>query len=88
MTAPGVVSSNGMVGTPSNQHSLASAAELPAHLPGRRQGTCWLEKLEPRPGQAQALSSRDPAVFVQPCRLTISLIQIGANGDVRPLEQG
>jgi hypothetical protein len=24
----------------------------------------------------------------QPCRLTISLIQIGANGDVQPLETG
>jgi hypothetical protein len=25
---------------------------------------------------------------VQPCRRTISLIQIGANGDVQPFEQG
>jgi hypothetical protein len=40
------------------------------------------------PVKCNALISRDPAVFVQPCRLTISLIQIGANGDVHPLEQG
>ena len=28
------------------------------------------------------------AVGVQPCRFTISLIQIGANGEVQPFEQG
>ena len=38
--------------------------------------------------QAAALLSRDPAVFVQPCRLTIALIQIGAKGEVQPFETG
>ena len=37
---------------------------------------------------AAALLSRDPAVFVQPCRLTIALIQIGAKGEVQPFETG
>ena len=39
---------------------------------------------------AEAISvlSREPAVFVQPCRLTISLIQMGAKGDVQPFETG
>ena len=37
---------------------------------------------------SRALLSRDPAVFVQPCRLTISLIQIGAKGDVQPFDTG
>jgi hypothetical protein len=27
-------------------------------------------------------------VFVQPCRLTIALIQIGAKGDVQPFDTG
>jgi hypothetical protein len=31
---------------------------------------------------------RDPAVFVQPFRLTIALIQIGAKGEVQPFETG
>ena len=35
-----------------------------------------------------ALLSRDPAVFVQPCRLTMKLIQIGAKGDVQPFDTG
>jgi hypothetical protein len=35
-----------------------------------------------------ALLSRDPAVFVQPCWLTMALIQIGAKGDVQPFETG
>ena len=30
----------------------------------------------------------DPAVFVQPCRLTMKLIQIGAKGDVQPFDTG
>ncbi len=37
------------------------------------------------------LHERDPVgrgEVVQPCRLTISLIQIGAKGDVQPLETG
>jgi hypothetical protein len=29
-----------------------------------------------------------PAVFVQPCRFTMALIQIGAKGDVQPFETG
>lgn len=33
-------------------------------------------------------TARDPAVFVQPCRLTMKLIQIGANGDVHPFDTG
>ena len=40
------------------------------------------------PVKCNALLSRDPAVFVQPCRLTISLIQIGAKGEVHPLDTG
>ncbi len=40
------------------------------------------------PVKCNALSCRDPAVFVQPCRLTISLIQIGAKGDVQPFDTG
>ena len=40
------------------------------------------------PLQCNALLSRDPAVFVQPCRLTIALIQIGAKGDVQPFDTG
>jgi hypothetical protein len=31
---------------------------------------------------------RDPAASVQPCRLTISLIQIGAKGEVQPFDTG
>ena len=40
------------------------------------------------PVKCNALLSRDPAVFVQPCRLTMALIQIGAKGDVQPFETG
>src|SRR5688572_27250862 len=40
------------------------------------------------PVKRNAWSSRDPAVFVQPCRLTMALIQIGAKGDVQPFETG
>ena len=35
-----------------------------------------------------ALLSRDPALFVQPWRLTMKLIQIGAKGDVHPFDTG
>ena len=34
------------------------------------------------------VNNGSPAVFVQPCRLTISLIQIGAKGDVQPFDTG
>jgi hypothetical protein len=40
------------------------------------------------PVQCNALYSRTPVMFVQACRLTISLIQIGAKGDVQPFETG
>ena len=40
------------------------------------------------PVKCNALLSRDPAVFVQPCRLTMKLIQIGAKGDVQPFDTG
>jgi hypothetical protein len=40
------------------------------------------------PVKCNAWLSRDPAVFVQPCRLTMKLIQIGAKGDVQPFETG
>ena len=40
------------------------------------------------PVKCNALLSRAPAVFVQPCRLTMKLIQIGAKGDVQPFETG
>ena len=30
----------------------------------------------------------NPVVFGQPCRLTISLIQIGAKGEVQPFDTG
>jgi hypothetical protein len=33
-------------------------------------------------------TQRNPAVFAQPCRLTISAIQIGAKGDVQPFDTG
>ena len=42
----------------------------------------------PAPVKCNALLSRNPAVFVQPCRLTIALIQIGAKGDVQPFDTG
>jgi hypothetical protein len=29
-----------------------------------------------------------PAVFAQPCRLTMKLIQIGAKGEVQPFDTG
>jgi hypothetical protein len=38
--------------------------------------------------QSNALLSRGPAVFVQACRLTMALIQIGAKGDVHPFDTG
>ena len=38
--------------------------------------------------KCNALLSRDPAVFAQPCRLTIASIQIGAKGEVQPFETG
>ena len=40
------------------------------------------------PIKCNALLSRNLAVFVQFCRLTISFIQIGAKGEVQPLETG
>ena len=40
------------------------------------------------PVKCNALLSRAPAVFVQPCRLTMKLIQIGAKGDVQPFDTG
>ena len=40
------------------------------------------------PNEFGHVLSRDPAVFVQPFRLTIALIQIGAKGDVQPFETG
>src|SRR5262249_50231643 len=39
-------------------------------------------------GGNNAWLSRDPAVLVQPFRLTMKLIQIGAKGDVQPFETG
>jgi hypothetical protein len=35
------------------------------------------------PGQWRSIE-----VFVQPCRLTMALIQIGAKGDVQPFDTG
>jgi hypothetical protein len=34
------------------------------------------------------LAPVEPGEVVQPCRLTIALIQIGAKGEVQPLEMG
>ncbi len=31
---------------------------------------------------------KDPAVFAQPCQLTMKLIQTGAKGQVQPFETG
>ena len=42
----------------------------------------------PAPVKCNTLLSRDPAVFVQPCRLTMALIQMGAKGEVQPLDTG
>jgi len=40
------------------------------------------------PVKGNAWLSRDPAVFAQPCRLTMASIQIGAKGEVQPFETG
>lgn len=38
--------------------------------------------------QSQHFAARKSISGVQPCRFSISLIQIGANGDVQPFEHG
>lgn len=38
--------------------------------------------------KCNALLSRDPALFFQPCRLTMKLIQIGTKGGVQPFDTG
>src|SRR5262245_35283884 len=69
----------------SSQLSSAIDSPKPAngcvHLLGRLQGTWCLEKPSCRPGPVQRLVISRSAVFAQPCRLTIALIQIGAKGD-------
>src|SRR5262249_22639674 len=58
------------------------------HLPDRLQGSHFLENQNAGPVKCNALLSRDPAVFAQRCRLAIASIQIGAKGEVQPLETG